>query len=312
MGRISPACGTGLTRVNLQGSDGMAIFLAILKWIGIVLGGLLGLVLLLAVLIMCVPVCYQISGNNRDVICYQYRVSWLFRFLSVKKRLDSDEVWFRIAGIPVACLAGRKNQRRKEKKGKGNRPKDEIVSPAGKDAGTKKAAEEISGPSGEKAEDRGPDAQAETGKEQRRRRRFRKKRSKKRKAKKTFSFDRVSSIIKFVRADETRYAIRTAQKELGGLIRYLSPRKVKGQLVIGTGDPSSTGLLIGGLSLFPFVYQEGISVTPDFDEKILQAEGMIRGRIQVLYFVKLCIRLYRDRELRKMWNKIQKLKKEAA
>lgn len=287
----------------------MAIFLAILKWIGIVLGGLLGLVLLLAVLVMCVPVCYQISGNNRDVISYQYRVSWLFRFLSVKKRMDSDEVWFRIAGIPVVCLAGRKKQRRKKKKGEGDKSEDETVSPAGKDAGTKKAAGKISGPSGEKPEHI-PDPPAKGRKEKKKR--SRRKKTKKKNAKKTFSFEKLSSIIKFMRAAETRYVIRTVRMELRQLIRYLAPRKVRGQLVIGTGDPSSTGLLIGGLSLFPFVYQEGVSVTPDFDEKILQAEGMIRGRIRVLYFVKLCIRLYRDRELRKMWNKIQKLKKEAA
>ena len=111
---------------------------------------------------------------------------------------------------------------------------------------------------------------------------------------------------------ENRHAFHKIRSELWNVLCYLAPRKVKGRFVVGTGDPSSTGLVIGGISLLPFAYQEGIEITPDFDDKVFQADGMIKGRIQVYYFVRLCIRLYRDKELRKLWNNIQKFKKEAA
>ncbi len=102
------------------------------------------------------------------------------------------------------------------------------------------------------------------------------------------------------------------RNELRLLLCYLAPRKINGRFVIGTGDPASTGLLIGGISLLPFAYREGIVITPDFDDRVFAADGMIKGQIRILYFIRLCIRLYRDKELRKLWNKIQKLKKEAA
>ena len=70
----------------------MAIVLAVLKWIGIVLGGVLGLALLFGVLVVFVPVRYRLSGSYRDVLRYQFRVSWLCRIVSVGKRINSDAI----------------------------------------------------------------------------------------------------------------------------------------------------------------------------------------------------------------------------
>ena len=44
----------------------MWIFLLILKWIFIILGILLGLVLLFTLLVLCVPVRYRAAGDNRE------------------------------------------------------------------------------------------------------------------------------------------------------------------------------------------------------------------------------------------------------
>lgn len=279
----------------------MSIILVILKWVGIVAGGIVGLVILLAVLVVCVPVCYQLSGDNRDVVRYQYRVSWLCHIVSVAKKMDSDKVWLRLFGIPVKCLAGG-NKRQKKKSTAKQSTDGRAVPPP-------EAEEKSSLPSGGQSS-----GEKVTGRhnEKREKKRDRRKGRGKRKVKKSFSFAKLSSIIKFMRTAENQRAFRTVWRELGGLIRYLAPRKVQGKLVIGTGDPSYTGLVIGGISLLPFAYREGVIITPDFDEKILQAEGKIKGRIQVLYVLKLCVRLYRDRELRRLWDNIQKFKKEAA
>lgn len=294
--------GTDLTRVILRGSDGMAIFLAILKWIGIVLGGVLGLALLLVVLVICVPVRYYLSGSNRDVLRYQYRVSWLCHVVSVVKKPDSDQVWFRILGIPVCCLAGGNTRGQQkthvEKKEEGKEEK--RAAPDARPEREKGKGEHRSGAAGNKK------------KKPKKRKKKDASSKKKEKRKKSFSFDMLSGIIKFVRDTENRHAFHRIREELRKLLCYLAPRKVKGCFVIGTGDPSSTGLVIGGISLLPFAYQEGIEITPDFNDKVFQADGMIKGRVQVLYFIRLCIRLYRDKELRKLWDNIQKFKKEAA
>lgn len=284
----------------------MAIVLAILKWIGIVAGGVLGLVLLFAVLIISVPVRYELSGNNRDVLCYQYRLSWLCRMVSVRKKMDSDEVWFRVFGIPVFRFAGGEPAEDDQRDKKSRRKNQKKSEKPGKHEKQQKPASMItsSGENSDKAK------QTTAHSEKRKKKKAAGKRSDNRK--KFFSFDVLSGIINFVRDTENRNAFRKIRKEICSLVRYLAPQKIRGCVVIGTGDPSSTGLMIGGISLLPFAYQDGLEITPDFDEKIFQADGMIKGRIRILYLLKLCIRLYRDEELKKLWDNIQKLKKEAA
>ncbi len=61
-------------------------FLLILKWIFIILGILLGLVLLFMALVLCVPVRYRAAGDNHEKIQYSFKVSWLLSIIAVKKK----------------------------------------------------------------------------------------------------------------------------------------------------------------------------------------------------------------------------------
>ncbi len=284
----------------------MAIVLAILKWIGIVLGGVLGLALLFGVLVVFVPVRYRLSGSYQDVLRYQFRVSWLCRIVSVGKRINSDAIWLRLLGIPVVRLAG-DSPGKKERASAGATGTD-------RGAGEEKAGSEEpeSRPQSGKPGGNHDAGHAQTGKKKSIPKGESTSGKKNKKRKKAFSFDILSGIINFVRDTENKRVFRKMRNELRLLLCYLAPRKINGRFVIGTGDPASTGLLIGGISLLPFAYREGIVITPDFDDRVFAADGMIKGQIRILYFIRLCIRLYRDKELRKLWNKIQKLKKEAA
>lgn len=62
------------------------ILLQILKWLGIVLGGLVGLVLLIVLLILFVPVRYKVSGEKYESASVKVRVSWLLHLV----RLNVD------------------------------------------------------------------------------------------------------------------------------------------------------------------------------------------------------------------------------
>ena len=147
-------------------------------------------------------------------------------------------------------------------------------------------------------------------KEKRQGKNKKKRKRKKDRRKKNFSFRKVSSIIGFVK--QNGMVIRRLLGEVQALICYLLPTKVCGEMIVGTGDPASTGLMIGGLSLFPVVYQEKLKITPDFEEKRFEAKGYIKGRLRMIYFVRLLLRLYKDRELKHLWKQFNQVKKEAA
>lgn len=280
----------------------MSVFLAILKWIGIVLGGILGLLLFLVVLLLFVPARYYLQGTNAgDKVNYSYRVSWLFRIVEIRKGKKAQTVRLYLFGIPIRRLSGKE-----ESDTEGNEKTDNQ----------QEKEERAKRKPGQKETSRVPVEEKQKKDFQGKHKKVKKKKAKgqrKEKTKKSFSFERVSSIIRFVRDMENRRAFKKIRKELYMLLRYLSPYRVKGQFIIGTGDPSTTGLLFGGISLLPFAYHDGVHIAPDFEKKVFQAEGYMKGRIRVLYLIRLIIRVYRDRELRMLWKNINQVKeKEAA
>lgn len=307
----------------------MSVVLAILKWIGILAGGILGLVIVLAVLVLCVPVRYRLSGSNEGALRYQYRVSWLFPLIAVVKKEDSDVVGLHILGIPIMRLSGGRQGKEKEKdKGRkrarkssgAKEPSEEIEGTADREQRTAGQEGQLAGQEGRTADreqwaegqsgQKEPGTVGARGKGKRAGRkkvlpkwlRGRKTKKNRNRQKKSFSFDKLSSIIKFVGDTENRRIFQKAKRELWLLARYLAPRKIRGRFVIGMGNPASTGMLFGGISLLPFVYQDGVDISPDFDGKVFRMDGMMKGRIRALYLVRLVIRIYRDRDLRKLWD----------
>ncbi len=257
----------------------MSIVLAILKWIGIVIGVIIGLLLLLAGILLLIPVRYYIEAQrDEEHFFYGFSVSWLCHLVTVKKKKESDNIRFWVFGIPF----GRHLFSGKEKPAK----KPAVVNKEEHEDGQTGQTREITHKKSEKGK-------AAT-----------------KKRKKRFSFHQFSSIIKEIRDKGNRRAVRALWGELWQLLRYLSPRKVKLDMVLGTGDPCNTGLLFGGISMVPWMYAEGIHIVPDFEEKAFKLEGHMKGRMRVIYLLRLLWRLYCNQDLKRFYNHI--MKKEAA
>ena len=198
----------------------MWMILVILKWIGIILGGILGFLLFFGALILLVPVRYRVDGRSYDERSYSFKFSWLLSIVSVQKKMQSEKIVLKLFGIPIKCLAGGKTKpkkRTKEKKHRENKPQKEKKATCTKEDEKKK-----------------------------------------RKKKKGFSFGRVSSIIGLVKDTGNRCVVGRFFHEFRLLVRYLAPKKIKGTMIVGTGDPCTTGLLFGGISLFPIVYEDDV------------------------------------------------------
>lgn len=260
----------------------MWIVLTILKWIGFIFGGILALLLFFSALVIFVPLRYYVRVNSQDKLTYSYCFRWL-AVVAVRKGAHSDRVLLTLFGIPIKCLAGGKKKTEKEK---GEKPDSDA----------------------DNSQSEPPDK----GKKQPKKQRKKAAGLKRDKSKKSFSFGRVSSIIGLVKESRNRRVIKKLLREILLLIQYLSPTRVRGRIIVGTGDPCTTGMLLGGISLFPAAYQDGVQIVPDFEEKHFEADGFIKGRIRMIYFLRLLHRLYQDKELKALWKQINKVKKEAA
>ena len=80
---------------------------------------------------------------------------------------------------------------------------------------------------------------------------------------------------------QTRQAIRVGFYELGEIIRHVLPRKLEVFGIVGTGDPASTGqiMAVQGM-LYPW-HKGNIRLEPDFEEKHIEGEFHLKGRIRL-------------------------------
>lgn len=115
--------------------------------------------------------------------------------------------------------------------------------------------------------------------------------------------------VEIIQSDAFLRVWRVCGGEALKLLRSVLPGKIKGRLLVGTGDPASTAQIIGihGI-LYPLI-GDHIMVIPDFERTIVEGELLIKGKLTVFRALKTAIIIYFNKDLRKV---IRLLKKEAA
>ena len=310
----------------------MMVVLSILKWIGIVLGclilGLLALALLILLVVLFVPFRYQATVATDETgeakALYGFGVTWIAHAISVRKKTDSDRIVVRLFGIPIKKLGG------EDKSEPAEDIWDEDESPAG-GAADEAGGNEAGGPDDEVGgtDAGGPDDGSETvieefedlsEEEDKKEKKEQEKRktgveSIKNKIHHTFKkirfiFYKISCIIDFVRNRASKQTIKKLIKEVVAAIRYVGPKKISGNLEFGTGDPGSTGLILSGVSLCKLAYKKDVTIRPNFEEKCLVGDCTVRGRVRVVYFVRMALRIWFNKDVHHLWRRYRQMKKD--
>lgn len=314
----------------------MSIFLSILKIIGIILGILLAILLALVLLIVFLPICYRVEGDFQEKNEIRGRLSWLFfirvKFLAEGKKIS---VWLSILGFKKvlypaeekAARKAKKQHRSKKRTQKHTTPEeqdtvntgfeDEVEEHDGltvdDDSASIQTAELLSSSATDKSYTTADETFTDSD--------FSKKKSLPKfrpwhmiktwiqKIKKfILSLKENFSNIKKEVSDETnKNAVSHIFKELKTLLHHIGPRRGKAQLSYSTGDPATTGELTGVLSIMPLFYKKGIHVVPDFtsDRFYIQGNFRVNGHFQVFHLLGIFIRVYRDKDLRKLMQKFK-------
>lgn len=314
----------------------MSIFLSILKIIGIILGILLAILLALVLLIVFLPICYRVEGDFQEKNEIRGRLSWLFfirvKFLAEGKKIS---VWLSILGFKKVLYPAEEKAERKAKKQRRSKKrmqkhttpeeqdtvntgfKDEVEEHDGltvdDDPASIQTAELLSSSATDKSYTTADETFTDSD--------FSKKKSLPKfrpwhmiktwiqKIKKfILSLKENFSNIKKEVSDETnKNAVSHIFKELKTLLHHIGPRRGRAQLSYSTGDPATTGELTGVLSIMPLFYKKGIHVVPDFtsDRFYIQGNFRVNGHFQVFHLLGIFIRVYRDKDLRKLMQKFK-------
>lgn len=115
--------------------------------------------------------------------------------------------------------------------------------------------------------------------------------------------------LEIIKSDTFSRAWALCSGQAFSLLKSILPGKVRGSLVIGTGDPAGTGQVLAVYGILYPLLGDRIRVTPDFDRQIVEGELFLRGKITVFKGLKTAWKIYFSRDLRRL---IQLLKREAA
>ena len=119
--------------------------------------------------------------------------------------------------------------------------------------------------------------------------------------------DTKDAIQIFLNDEVHRSAFRKVKKELIWMKRLLKPKIFRVRLNYGFEDPCLTGQVLGLLGMvYPFV-GDNMEIEPDFEQKVLQGNIHIKGRIRMIHLAVFGVKLFIHKETRKTIMEIRNM-----
>ena len=101
-------------------------------------------------------------------------------------------------------------------------------------------------------------------------------------------------------------AFSLCKDELSSVFSYIRPRKFQADVTIGMDDPAATGKILSYYGmLYPFI-GSSVNVVSDFERKRLEGTVFIKGKIRLFTFVKAALRIYFNKDIRKLLKLFKK------
>lgn len=288
------------------------VILQILAVIGIVLLVLLALLILTVLAVLFVPIRYRASGEKEaDRIEGVAAVSFLYPFLSFKwQRAGNENRWaLRLLGIKLkGSPKVDKGKTAEPEKTEKSKPAEPEKTDKGKAEETAQAAKPVkeekqpATPNVQNAEAEDAARQAEkTGTQETDRG------SSEKKARFTISGlcdkmenirDNVEYYKERLTAEENRLFLKRTKERIFAVLKSIKPKVLTARVVCGTGSPDTTGYVCAVYGMLYPVIEDRISFTADFENKVLDGELSVKGKVRVATLVRHGIKILLDKQLK--------------
>lgn len=305
----------------------MLIFLKILSILGIILLVLLGFLLLVMGLVLFFPVTYKIYGrkNAEETVCF-VKVRWLFGMLRGDYAYPKPgTVIVRFCGKVLFDSSTKPSADKSSKQAdvvpkERNTGKEEAASGADfqeKDS-QKTNSETASHEAGfhETASHEGiPAKEKPKGLLQRLKAWIYAKYEKIRYTIRHI-YDKIKDILENIsyykalfQEEDTRLLYEHVKLRVGEVLRSIRPRKLKADILFGTGEPDITGYILAGCGMLSPYLGNNIHIVPDFENTVFEGEVYGAGHITmfVLLFNGAC--LFFDQRLHLFLRKLKREEK---
>lgn len=282
------------------------IILVVLKIIGILMLVILGLILTILVLVLLVPIRYQVLVSYHEKLKARVRVSWLMRLLSVFVTYEEKLIYaVKLGGFTVlssekqtqaldavldASLLDEIPTQTAEKKQSSSELKadTETISTEAK-ADTETISTE--------AKPASPPKQSLVTKLQLKYHAARKKAAS--------LYQKADKLLAFLKDPDNQATFKLILRQLKSILKHFLPTKLKADVVLGFDDPATTGQVLSICSFLYLWYGESVSITPVFDESVMESTVDVRGRIRLGTLIALAVRILLNKNFRillKRWR----------
>lgn len=100
-------------------------------------------------------------------------------------------------------------------------------------------------------------------------------------------------------------AVSLVKGQVAALFKKIRSSKIDGNVVFGMGDPASTGQILGAVGAVYGFLPEKLYITPDFEEKKLEGNLHVRGKVRLIHVLVIAVKLILDKNIRYVVKKIQ-------
>ena len=96
--------------------------------------------------------------------------------------------------------------------------------------------------------------------------------------------DKILTKIDYVMSNRGKRGIKKLLRAIKGIVKGLALHFYQTRISFGLSEPDKTGLLLGFLSMLPVIYDQQVSIQPDFQTD----EAYFRGQMKVCGHIILC------------------------
>lgn len=120
--------------------------------------------------------------------------------------------------------------------------------------------------------------------------------------------DTIQYYKEVLESDAFRHSWELCRGQAGILAKSLKPDKIEADLIVGTGDPASTGEILAAYGMLYPILGAHVRIVGDFERAHVEGFVFIKGKIRAFTFLRVAWKFYRNKDIRTL---IRLFKKEA-
>ena len=291
--------------------------LHVLAIIGIVLLCIIAFLLVVLLAVLFAPIRYRLyvekeDGWKKENIHIRADISWLAGIIRVKARFFEPQILkVKVLFFTVFDLFKEKKEKRQSKKNLKRQKTDQKTEKSTVNEKPKiqnSAAEKV--PPEEKAPAQDAEEETagteETGKSPSLRERLEKIRyticsiyDKIKATKETAGYYK-----ELLQSEEFKSCLSFVTGRTGKLLRHILPKRIRGYLLFGTGQPDQTGYILGMISIIRGMRgYDKFHIEADFERQIVEGKIQCKGRLRLATVGILALQIYQKKELKELISK---------